>query len=62
MDKINMDIADIMTNIQIASQGKKEPTDSQAEYAADINNRIGDIERGLTELKHYLTKHNLNDW
>ena len=62
MDRINHDIADIMTNIQIASQGKKEPTDSQAEYVEDVNKRIGDIERYLTELKHYLTKHHLNDW
>jgi len=62
MDKINYEIANIMTSIQIASQGKKEPSNSTAEYVEDINKRIGDIERGLDELKHYLTKHNLNDW
>lgn len=62
MNKINKEIANIMKDIQKAAQGYKLPSDPQHEYVEDINNRISDIERYIIELKHYLTKHDLNDW
>jgi len=62
MNEINRELANIMTDLQIAAQGKKEPTSSTEEYADDINKRISLIERRLDELKYFLTKHGLNDW
>ena len=62
MNEINRELANVMTQLQIAAQGQKEPINSTEEYAADIKERITNIERELDALKFVLTKHHLNDW
>lgn len=58
--KVKHLIADLMNDVQIATQSEKNVFDEG--YIEDVNNRIGEIEKALVALKHELTKHNLNDW
>lgn len=58
--KIKHRIADLMNDIQIAATSDKVVFDDG--YIADVNERIGEVERAISALKYELTKHNLNDW
>lgn len=60
-DKINMEISQLMQDVQDAAlESDTDPT--QADYIADVNRRIGEIESAIVALKHELTRHGLNDW
>lgn len=58
--KIKHRISDLMQDVQEATRSDKDVFDN--DYIADVNERIGEIERAIEALKHELTKHDLNDW
>ena len=55
-------IINLVNEIQIASHGEVDPSGDPVEYVADVNVRIGEMEKGIALLKHELSRQGLNDW
>lgn len=61
MNKELRKIVDLMNDVQIAAL-ESVSTEDYDKYIANVNERIGNIEKSLALLKRELTNQDLNDW
>lgn len=61
MNKELRKIMDLMNDVQIAALDSVS-TEDYGKYIANVNERIGKIEKKLALLKRELTNQDLNDW
>lgn len=61
MNKELRKIMDLMNDVQIAALDSVS-TENHDKYIANVNERIGNIEKRMALLKRELTNQGLNDW